>query len=321
MSTATAAAMPDDDRDDQGNGLPADLRSGPKDAAMVLHRGDTVTSLQALNVDEIEALLDARDKTLVMLRDKAIKGSRPLDWTLFQGSEGGAIAVPRDSMLVNVRKWLGISISNYRPNPNGIPSPLVSEEVKSGGTKVIVVEMWADGHCSFTNERIEGVYFAIRSDQGFAGRTIDNVRNGMPTLQDMKASCRTGLDSKVTRILAGLRKVDVTQLDALGVDSKKAYKGPGFGSSSERTAGKATDEDASALLPQLIREVTQATGGDEAAAKKLLKEITANPTKGFGGFDSYKRLTQKWQVENALKALHAHPMFGESVSNDGDAGA
>lgn len=278
-------------------------------------REENLTRMALINPNEIEARLQARETTLAKLRAVAIKSSHAFDWTLYKDKDGRVVGVVRDSAAVQIRKWLGISVFNYRPLVAGIPQPQITrEKVQKGDSveEVTIVEMWADASCNLTGETIESIYYAVRSDRPFTGSG---------SLQDLIASCRTGLDAKATRLLSGLRKVPEDMLKQAGVDTSKSHGGMGFGTSSERTAGKVADEGVSDKAAQLRAEILRVVGGDGAAAKKLCKEITAGDKPGkdgkmFPGWDSVDRLTQGWQVDNALAKLKKHPMYSNPAERE-----
>jgi hypothetical protein len=258
----------------------------------------------------LEAYLQLRQKALDTIQTVAIKQSHPYHWTKYRDRDGKVVCVMRDQGCVEVRKWLGISITNYNPKSNdGTVSPKVThEESPKTGKRETVVELWADGHCNLTGESITQVYYAARSDDDFIGRR--------DRLQDLYASCRTGLDAKITRILSGLRKVPEEILQKYGVKTENAYRGHGYGTSTERGAAKVADEGVKELAKALGDEVLKRTGGDVDAARGLLRDITKSPDGKFTGFDSVARLTKKWQVETARENLKKHPMFGDQGQRD-----
>jgi hypothetical protein len=281
-------------------------------------RDENLTRLALIDPELIEVRLQAREKALAKLREVAIRGSHAFDWTLYKDKEGRIVGVPRDSAAVQIRKWMGISIFNYRPLDNGVPTPLVTKErIKTtdregkvtGEQEVTVVEMWADGLCALTGEPVEGIYYAARSDKPFVGSG---------TLQDLKASCRTGLDAKVTRILSGLRKVPVDQLKELGVKVEQSYTGMGFGTSADRGAARVQEAGVKEGLDELKAEVLRRVGGDVSAARQLTVDITKSPDGKFKGFDSLDRLTKEWQVTAAWKALKTHSVFGGDGATKSD---
>lgn len=285
-------------------------------------REESISALALIDPAQVENRLAAREKALSKLREIAIRKSHPFDWTLYKDREGHVVGVPRDSAAVVIRKWMGISIFNYRPTEHGIPEPRITSEIVqdkdrdgnvTGEHAVTIAEMWADGLCALTGEPIESVYFAARSDKPFVGSG---------TLQDLKSACRTGLDTKVTRILSGLRKVPADQLQALGVDTTKSIQGAGYGSSSDRAAGRVAEEGVGEKAKALGDEVLRRVGGDVSAAKQLLVEISSwkdKDGKAVRGYDTVAKFTKAFQIENAWKALRAHSVFGDSKQDAGTA--
>jgi hypothetical protein len=269
---------------------------------------------------QFEKFLQAREKRLSILRDVAIRSTHGFDWTLYKDKENHVIGVPRDSGLVHIRQWLGISIFNYRPtNDRGDPEAKVYKDERPDGSVVDVVELMADGFCNLTGQQIWAVVHAIRSDDEFIGRERkDGVKTPgeeFVSMQDMRASCRTSLDAKITRLLSGLRKVPSETLERCGIKLEQCHRGRGFGTSSAREVGKVAEEGVKEGVAKLREELTRLTGGDAAAMKQLTVEITRSDK--FKGWDNLDRLSAGWQVENAWKALKAHPQFGEVAGQGG----
>lgn len=282
---------------------------------LAIRARDTNIARMALeDPKKVEAYLTALQQGLQILGQVAIKSTTPYDWTKYADKQGNVICVLRDNGATTIRKWLGISITGHRGHPIdvNVPGPLVTREKPTAGAtggEVSIVEMWADGYCARTGERIEGVYSAVRSDQKFRGRE---------TPQDDKASIRTYLDTKITRILSGLRKVPESVLKEAGIDTAKCYAGSGFGTSAERQAGAVAEEGVKEQASKLREEILRRVGGDSAAAKQLCREITKGDKPGadgklFPGWDTTDRLTKAWQIENAWKKLKAHPTFGDDA--------
>ena len=288
--------------------VPPDIEDEERAASGI--RDENIIRLEHIDPQAVEMRLQARERALGTLRKVAIKSTHPFDWTLYKDADGRVVGVPRDSAAVTIRKWMGISIFNYRPiSTNGVPEPLITKEPGPDGATITVAEMWADGTCTLTGEPVEGVYYAVRSDKPFVGSG---------TLQDLKASCRTGLDAKVTRILSGLRKVPEEVLVGLGVDTNKSHRGMGYGTSTDRKAGKVADVGVAEAAAKLRDEILKRVGGDGAAAKQLCREITKGDKAGadgkvFPGFETVDRLTQSWQLDAAWKKLRAHPTFGDAA--------
>jgi len=256
--------------------------------------------------DQVESYLKTREQAIQQLRAVALKSTKPTDWTLFKDRAGTVIAVMRDSGAVVIRKWLRISIFNHRPVVGGVAEPRLSTERvvdKDGNTTVVnIAEMWADGICEVTGEAVEDVAVALRDDDGFVGRGHR---------QDLKASCRTSLDTKVVRILSGLRKVSGEELAHAGVDLAKAYLGSGYGTSKERAARGVSSEGIESERKMMRHVLLSIVGGDQTAARDLLREITVYTPKGSNtprSWESVDRMTQTFQFENAWKALAKHEL-------------
>ena len=255
-------------------------------------------ALSLTDPEKVEAYLKKRAEVLANITEVGIKRTHGYDWTLYRDEDGREVAVPRDSGCVVLRQWGGIRIGNYKPsNADGIVNPRISSEVEKG-EEIAVCEMWADGFCAVTGLFVESVYYAVRSVDEFVGRG---------TIQDLKSSCRTGLDAKITRVLLGLRKVPVERLKAYGVKYEAMHKGKGYGTSKDRRASRVADKGVEESRAELGNEILRLTGGDKEAAAQVLREITKG--KDFKGFESVARMTKDWQVDNALAALKKHPMY------------
>jgi len=275
------------------------------------HEKGLIAKYQASTPDQWRRVLDNRVAMLDRFRAACIESTVPQDWTLFKDLDGTVIGVPRDSACRRIAKLMGVSVFNLRPKPVGAKEfqPQVSYEKVEGekdGKKfsytATVVTIIADGYCNVTGETLEDVRHELRSDDKFIGRGH---------LQDLIQSCRTGLDAKIVRILADMRKVPEDVLKEHNIDVERAYKGHGYGTSKDRSAKKEADPGVAEKAKDLGREILKRTGGDKEAARKVLIDITKNDEKNFKGFDSVERLTLDWQVEQAWPRLKNHPVFGD----------
>jgi hypothetical protein len=273
---------------------------------------------------EIDNILANRERILTGARGLAIKKSKPLDWTLWRGAvDGEVVATPRSSLMAVAKKVYGISIFNYRPvGRNGAEPEIVRTDEfilgndgkpkEHNGQKIPVftAKMWADGFCELTGETLPDQTYTARTGR-FAGQEL--------YLSDLTQSCRTGLDKLITTKLTGLAKVAGDELVAITGDPKfleRCYKGSGFGTSADRKAAALSDDDLKAAAKALGDDIMRRTGGDAAAAKDLLIEIsswTDKSGKKVRGFDSVARFTGAFQIENAKKALAIHPVFGDAA--------
>jgi len=300
--------------------VPADVHEEERESQAVvrLAGGMTIDQLAGGDPKVAQAMLETRARLLEQIQSAALKRTKPTDWTLYKDKDGRIVGILRDSGAVNVRKVMGISIFNHRPTDGQIAEPRVTEERipderegKEGELLTCyIAEMWADGICALTGEEAPDVYVGLRSiDSKNKGQFV-----GRGHIQDLKASCRTTLDSKVVRILSGLRKVSAEVLVLHGIDLEKCYRGSGWGSSEERQSGKVAEEGVADGVAKLKEELVRRTGGDAAAVRQLTLDITKSPDGKFAGFQSVDRLTKSWQLEGAWKALKAHGVFGDQAA-------
>jgi hypothetical protein len=318
--TTKTAPAPQKDLFGNVGPLPAEIREEERESRHIIKP----TGAGGLTIDQLledpkkgQAILETRARLLQQLQSAAIARTKPTDWTLYTDKDGHIVGVLRDSGAVNVRKVMGISIFNHRPNEGRIAEPRITEERipaldfngKETGELLTchIAEMWADGICTLTGEEAPDVYCGLRSIDAYNKPQFV----GRGHVQDLKASCRTTLDTKVVRILSGLRKVDAQVLKEHGIDLDRCYKGSGFGNAEARQAGKVAEEGVADQVAKLKEELLRVTGGEASAVRQLTIEITRNEAKGFKGFDNVERLTKSWQIDQAWKALKAHPQFGD----------
>jgi hypothetical protein len=296
--------------------------------ALAVEQSRLDAMLQAGDPNRITAWLENRSKALATLRRMGIAMTKPADWTLYKGKDGTIVGVPSASACATIRKLYGITIGNYRPrDARGIADPTVQNVETGKGKKVMIVELFADGYCNVTGEAVPEVYFSVRSDDDFRGRNLHGEapgRDGEPRVQDMKSACRTGLDSRITRVLTGLTKVTDEELRTAGVDVEKCRKGQGFGTSADRGAQTVAAPDVKTAADAFREEILKRVNGDPEAAKALLKELTAGNKPGkdgkvFPGWDNVSRFTELWQIDAAWKKLRAHSVFGDSESSETEA--
>jgi hypothetical protein len=294
---------------------------GSSSLAVPSHITDVIQRLLLVESSaKVEALIKTRETFIAQLQAVAIKSTTPKSWTLYKDKAGNEVGVLRDAGAVAVRKWMGISITNHRPQAGGVAEARISDEevpappewdekerrkveVPGKTVRVKIAEMWADGHCALTGETITDVYMGLRTIDGFVGRGH---------VQDLKASCRTSLDTKVVRILSGLRKVDIDTLKSHGIDVAKCYLGSGYGTSTDRTAGRVADEGLKPRLDKFRDELLKRVGGDADAARSLLKDVTYWKKGDKDGWaKTVEQITEGWQLDKAIAALAKHPQFGD----------
>lgn len=257
------------------------------------------------------AQAEAQAKKLIAvaasLRTAALRGLiQPEDLILSKGrndSESAATAMIGASGVTRIRAPYGLYVN---PLPGATLEPQrIEMESKDGQMRRGWWLRFIGGSTLLNVEEEMEVY---RWDhEPFLGR--DDIPS------DPKQATRTLALTKVARDLVGLKSIPVQELRQIGVDVSRCRRGTGFGTSQDRTAEGVTAADVKADGKKLGDEIMRRTGGVVDEANKLLKEITANPEKGFAGSTSIKQLTQGWQIERAWKALRAHPQYGDAATS------
>jgi hypothetical protein len=284
----------------------------------ILARTASLMAQASMEPAKIKNILDNRELILNRARAATIKGSRPLDWTLWKGPEGDVVATPRDSLMVFAKKIYGITINNYRPRDNDGAAPKIEQtddfimEREGGemrpklhnGAKIPIftATMSADGYCHLTGETLPDQSYTARTGR-FAGQEL--------FLSDLRQSCRTGLDKLIVSKLTGIRKVSGVELLAIVGNEKfldSCYKGSGFGTSNDRASSRVAEDGVDEQKRLLSTELVKRTGGQKEAIRQLTVEISKG--KNFNGFDSVDRMTKMFQIEQAWRALKDHPTFG-----------
>lgn len=247
------------------------------------------------------------------VRRAAITMTDPVDWVLNKDRQGNEVAMLTASGAQKVASLYGISVKPIPP-----ATDLTPERVSINGKLAFKLRFRA--HSRFLGREIE-TEATRREDEEFTGRETDQAgefsfQGGHTYEPDLSKAVRTlSLKTGVVE-LVGLKSVSRAELDdcwaAAGKSSKTCRFGHGYGTSNDRAAGKVADATAKTSAEELRIEILKRVSGDESAAKDLLREITANPEKGFKGNSSTAQLTQDWMVERAWKALRKHPTFGDS---------
>lgn len=284
--------------------------TGVEDEQRLVEAREVALLDQVQQLQEAATIIERRSEILRVLRVQAIKDTDPETWVLGRDRDGRIVGFPTAPACYRMAKLWGISVYNLRPRDasgNFCPDKIA----RPGSDEIWEFRGFADARAGTTGEVIEQIEASRSTDEDFIGRV--NYETKRPIGDgDIRKAVATLLRSKAIRILTGTAKVSYDVLTAAwGVDrAEKATKGHGFGTSTERGAERVADDGVREKAIALGREVLSRVGGDESAARDLLREITSNPPK-FGGFTSVERLTKIWQVENAAEKLAAHPTFGD----------
>jgi hypothetical protein len=306
----------------EATAAPFEVEVLPEAPLVRVERADPTVGGLAWEADP-RAVIQKMADTVEALQRAAISLTFPTDWVAGKDKEGNVVCTLRAAGCSRVEMLLGLRIDPIPPAIDLTPEPIDLP----GGERGERVRGWVSS-ATLRTERME-VEITRGGGEDFVGRLVgengkvttsrSEAKGGYPP--DLRASARTGLRAKATRTLLGLKALPPSRLDevwkmaGLG-DSRKASmiaKGTGYGTGTERSAGRVADESAKGSAEELRVEILKRVGGDEGAARQLVKEITANPEKGFGGNTSTAQLTQDWMVDRAWKALRKHPTFGDSA--------
>jgi hypothetical protein len=247
----------------------------------------TIDQIALMDPKRAAQVMETRIDSLVKIRQAAIKGTQADDWVAFRDRDGNINYLLASSGATKVRKYYGISTYNFRPE-----TPVINTDENGNRSAAIV----GDAFCGLTGEAALNIMGVRVSTELFTGRGTD---------QDLIQAARTSLETKAVRVLAGMIRVSGEELKAAGIDVEKCRKGSGFGTSSDRAAGKVTSQEAKNLQVELDEKLTKYAGGDAIKISETLKNITANPNAKtrFAGFTSIKQLTQDWQIKQAIAKL------------------
>jgi hypothetical protein len=266
-------------------------------------------------LDHGAAIFERRTELIERCRISAIRATQPSDWVLFRDKAGVEVAMLCGPGADIVAQFYGIEIANIRPQREGSFAPALE---KDGDEKQLVA--WCDARSKVTGQALQSIEARRSTSEDFVGRGGLESSSALVGMADLRASVYRLLRTKAVRILASMTRVSRGLLDEAWKGTEKSSeqcrKGSGYGTSSERGATRVADADVIEARDKLRDEILRRVGGDTAAARDVLKEITANPPK-FKGFDSIDRLAQGWQVENAAKKLAEHPVFGDAASKGG----
>jgi hypothetical protein len=259
----------------------------------------SIDTLAQMTPEKALQTMETRVRVLENTRKAAIKGTSPDDWVGFN-ADGNVTFLLTSSGAVKVRKYYGISTYNLRPD-----TPVL--KVDDAGVKTAMIV--GDGRCGLTGEETYNVVGLRRAGEHFTGRGTD---------EDLLQSARTSLETKIVRILAGMIRVPQADLEEAGIEISKCRKGAGFGTSSERKADKVTEPEVKELQTKLRNRLMKIAGGVESKASVILEKASANPEKGFQGFQKVTAMTQKWQIDQVNKKLDAE--YPETKENGNGGG-
>lgn len=316
--------------------LPARVDDGPSGVVVagssLLAQLDAEIALTARAEANFEARIQAMENAAIVFEHRqkilercylsTIGRTRPEDWILMRDRAGIEVAMLGASGADLVAESYRIQVTGTRPVneagefvPQRIPVP--------GREGVYTLRGWFDAVSYMTERYVTSVEVSKRSDEDFTGRSV--TKDGSITMRgtdavgaldsDLRASLQRLMFTKAVRILAGMTRVPRRELEraweGTGKSTEQCRRGSGYGSGSERNAASLTPREVRAKAVELANEVTRRVGGDKAAARQLLMEITASADGAFAGFDTPDRITKDFIVQRGWERLRAHAVFGD----------
>lgn len=172
--------------------------------------------------DALEVIA-ARVKILETVRKAAIRATSPEDWLLFKDRKGAVIGYLQDCGADRVRDLYGIEIYD-------ISKP---EKKRIEASEDFMYLITGCGRCSLTHQTLESIEGGRSSRDDFV-RDLDGVELELA----VRKAARANLDGNITRELAGLKSVPLSDLQdawkGTTKDSSNCRLGRGFGSQAER---------------------------------------------------------------------------------------
>ena len=315
---------------------PLELEIVQREEVALAHRAeDNFLRRFEQNMEAAAELFQRRAQLLETAHLTAIRRTRPEDWVLSRDKQGNETAMLTASGAELVADVYGIVIRNIRPlDHRGVFDPeRVQVEGKPG---VYTLRAWCDAESKITGRYVESLEASRRSDEDFTGRSVDSsgglTFRGVGALDsDLRAAVQTLLRTKAVRVLCGMTRVPMTDLKRAWEGTEKRVdscrKGSGYGGAVERTAQAVADDGLAPKVEAFWKDLLKRTGGDDAAAHDLLREITSYPAgtskdgkpyKAFGGVDSWQKITQERGLASAKRKLSEHPVFGDHEREPGE---
>ena len=270
--------------------------------------------------DAIE-IIQRKEKIIQAVRQAALKLTSPRDWVQMLGKnmpveEATCLLTSSGARKIGPQLY-GIALVEPGPvDSQGVLAPIEQR----GEDDEVSFTLFATAIVGLTGETIPRLTASRSSSEKFIGRGGLDTTSALVARGDLTEAVKTLLYTKAVRVGAGMGSVPVKELAAAwkGTDKKIDYipKGSGFGSSSQRQAQAVASEDVKAGVKKLADEIFARVGGDADAARRLTTEITAG--KNFAGFDDVRKISKKWQLENAWGKLKKHAVHGDGNGENGD---
>lgn len=168
-------------------------------------------------------VIQARVQILATVRKAAIRATSPEDWLLFRDKKGLTIGYLQDCGADRVRDLYGIEVFD-------ISQP---EKKRIEASEDFMYLITGCGRCSLTHQTLESIEGGRSSRDDFV-RDLDGVELELA----VRKAARANLDGNITRELAGLKSVPLSELQdawkGSSKDSQNCRLGRGFGSQGQR---------------------------------------------------------------------------------------
>jgi hypothetical protein len=282
----------------------------PEATALALRRPDIpvhLSDLAALRGEGVE-IIEARAQILETLRRSAIRATSPEDWILFKSPDdqgGQVIGYLQDAGADRVRDLWGIEVY-------GITKP---EKVTGNDPAVFHYLVTGSGRCKLTRQVVEDMEGGRSSTDDFC-----RGKSGAELELLVRKAARANLDGNITRELAGMKSVPLTEIEAAWVGTPKKIehcrKGRGFGTRDERVGGR------NAALPDVdppicphcqSKGVYRKANGDRPA-------FYGCPNYGKHPNDKFIVNAAEWEQKQRAKAAPAAPAAAAPATNGAPAG-
>lgn len=272
-------------------------------------------------------LFEQRANMLAKGHAVAISRTRPEDWILFKGPSGEISAMLAGAGAEQVAEIYGVQITELGPlDKRGMFDPVRQDVPNLPG--VYWLRCFVTGHSHFTGRYVEKLEVSRRSDEKFLGRMLDSktgkfdFKGDAANEGDMRAALQTGARTKLVRVLCGMSKLPISELEKAKLDTSKCRQGSGFGSSDQRKAAASGDAESAAGAEAVWKEILRRTAGDETAAHEVLRDITkyaaykkkdGTEMKGWPGADTFAQLNTTERIGKAKERLAKHEVFGDEA--------
>lgn len=295
------------------------LMPASQSVAMMTSRGESPLSTLAA-MEHGLAIMKRRADILDQVRLAALRITDPRDWVQSKGkndAQEDAVCLLAASGARKIAPYYGIEVFNVRPlDQSGSPAPIESK----GEDGEVMYTLYFDLSVGLTKEVAYGLQASRSTSEQFIGRGGLESTSALVAKADITNAVYTLACTKGVRIGGAMKNVPVRELAAAWANTDKKIesipRGSGFGTSSDRGAQSVTSEGMKEEQEKLRKEILARVGGDNSAARDLLKEITL--WKGKDGKErwasSVTEIIKDYPMKLAWEKLREHETFGDKAA-------